>query len=332
MKASRLRRPVAVALSAAFALALTACGDTDTEASDVTGDAEYPLTLESAYGETVLTEKPETVAVMSSVDFDIALSLGITPVMYNAGADGYTDAQTAKVAELGIDEVPYYDGADGTDFEALRAAEPDVILATSGWTLAEDYGQLSGIAPIVPYDGEDGLDTMTWMQRLSKAAHALGESDRAEQIIADYEDRIAQITTDNPQFADLTISYAVVHPHQLTYFTVPDATPTKLFTDLGFQLPEIADNYTSTNDGVSLENIDHIDADVLLMGYPFGADGVLTRDELETNPLFQSLEAVKNDSYLVLDGMIPSEIAYPSPVSAPWVLDQLIDELERLTR
>ncbi|MFT4135369.1 ABC transporter substrate-binding protein [Microbacterium sp.] len=321
-----VRRTVA----AAVALGLAAVGLAGCSSSSDTAEASaegYPLTLDSPYGETVLEEQPERVAVVSSVDLDIALALGVVPVISPLYGDSALDPwEEDALAALGESELATFDSTDGVDYEAIAAAEPDVILATSGWTLDEDYEQLSKIAPIVSYIGEDGLSSMTWAERTEVAATALGLSDEGDEVIANVAAQFEEAAAAHPEFAGKTFTYAVIHPDQITYISYA-GSDVSFFTDLGFVLPDTAEQFSEADSAVSRENVDLLDADVLLVGYPFGDEGLLSRDALEGDALFQQIPAVAGGHYAVVDDAVASPLAYPTPLSELWLLDQLVPVL-----
>lgn len=292
-------------------------------------DSAYPLTLDSPYGTSVLERQPVRVATVSAVDTDIALALGVVPVTGPRYGTTAIDPWTTTAAQsLGTRELPTYDSTDGTDFEAIVAAAPDVILATSGWTLADDYSKLAKIAPVVSYLGKDGLSQMTWRERTTVAASALGVPDKGRAAIAAVDTAFDQARTANPAFAGKTFTYAVLHPDQISYISHADAD-NEFFTELGFTLPANADRFTGNNGAVSLEQIDLLDADVLMVGYPFGDEGVLTQQAFENNLLFKQLTAVRDGHYLVIDDAVASPLAYPTPLSTPWALDRLLPKLQK---
>lgn len=333
-----LRRSIVAAL-AAGALVLAGCssagtttssGEATTEASvsPAAAGTSYPLTLESPFGQTTLAAKPTKVAVVSFVDLDVALALGVLPVIAPQYGDAELDPwSAAAVAALGQGELATYDSTDGTDVEAIAAAKPDVILATSGWTLDTDYEQLSKIAPVVSFQGEDGLAATTWAERTEQAAAALDVAAAGEQAVAKVDTAFADAAAAHPQFAGKTITYAVIHPDQITYISYA-GSDMDFFTDLGFTLPATAGQFSESNDAVSRENVDLLDADVLLVGYPFGDEGVLTRSALESDPLFRQIPAVAAGRYAVVDDAVASPLAYPTPLSQPWVLEQLLPVLQ----
>lgn len=326
-----MTRSVLRRLTAAFAALvvstslLAGCGaSADTPSSSTGAAAGYPMTLTSPYGETTLEAKPERVAVVSSVDLDIALALGVVPVISPQYGDAELDPwETEALEELGETTLKTYDSTDGVDYEAIAVAEPDVILATSGWTLDADYEQLSKIAPIVSYTGEDGLSGMTWEQRTESAAAALGRSDQAKDVIDGIAADFATAAAANPELAGTTFTYAVIHPEQITYISYEGSDVT-FFTKLGLTLPERASDFSATSAAVSRENLDLLDADILLMGYPFGDEGLLTRSDLEKDALFRQIPAVAAGRYAVIDDAFASPLAYPTPLTEPWLLERLV--------
>lgn len=323
------RRIAAAAAALLLAAGLTACGgdDGDAQAADGTGETSYPMTLTSPHGETELESKPSKVAVVSDIDLDIALALGVEPVIAPKYGDVEISEWTQNSADdQGFGDVETYDASDGTDYEAIAAAEPDLILATSGYSLEDDYEQLSKIAPIVSY--QDDLMTMTWQERTDAAAQALdlqAEAEALEKSVADEFDAVKQ---EHPEFEGTTFTYANVHPDQISYESYEGAD-NSFFEGLGFVLPDQASEISADNLALSKENIDQLDADVLFMAYPFGDEGLMTKDQLEKDKLFQSLSAVRGGNYAVIPEDLASPLTYKTPLSVPWVLEQLTPVLAK---
>lgn len=328
-------RRLATVLAAALLglAALTSCASSPAESAAPTGGESastgYPLTLTSPYGETVLEAKPVRVATVSHVDTDIALALGVVPVTSPRYGSTELDPWTAATAKaLGADQLDTYDSTDGTNLEALAAVAPDVILATSGWTLDADYAKLAKIAPVVSYEGKDGLTSMTWRDRTTVAAQALGIPEAGTAAVAKVDAAFADAKAANPDFVGRSFTYAVLHPDQITYVSY-EGSDNEFFTNLGFVLPPEAAEFTQNNNSVSQEMIDKLDADVLMLGFPFGDEGVMTQQTLEANQLFRKLTAVENGHYLVIDDKAASPLAYPTPLSQVWVLDYLLPGLQQ---
>ena len=327
---STRRTPRLAAAAVVAALALAGCSATASgDGGDPTApsaDSRYPMTLSSPFGETELTDVPERVAVVSAVDLDVALALDVVPVIAPRYGDSDLEPWTQAALDAQGAELDSYDSSDGTDYAAIAAAEPDVILATSGWTLDEDYEQLAKIAPVVSFQGEDGLSSMTWAERTAEAAAALGLEQEGEQVVEDVAQAFADARAAHPELEGRTFTYAVIHPAQITYESYAGGD-VSFFEALGLTQPSTAEQFSAEDSAVAKENVDLLDADLLLVGYPFGDEGLLSRDALESDPLFTQVPAVAAGRYAVVGDEIASPLAYPTPLSQPWVLEQFVPVL-----
>ncbi|MBB4913525.1 ABC transporter substrate-binding protein [Streptosporangium saharense] len=312
---------------------VTACGAQNDPVEKAAADpsapaasAEFPMTLTNAWGKATIEKKPVRVATVSDGDTSIALALGLVPVIVPDVEDGDPPAEYKKRAmdKLGVTELKTYDDTDGVDYEAIAAEAPDVILAVNNWQMDTSYAKLAPVAPIVTFAKKEDADTLPWQERLKTAAKALGLSAKADEVIAANRKTIADAAAANPAFKGKTYTYAVIHPEQVTFMSYGDQDP-GVFEDLGLRKTDRAKDYSADKNSVSLENLDQLDADVLLITFPFGDEGLLSLSELESNKLFQSLGAVKNKHFAVVpsENTLSSSIAYPDALSSSWVVEQL---------
>lgn len=303
----------------------------DGEEEGQASDSAYPMTLVSPYGETVLEARPQDVIPVSDVDTDIAIALGVQPQSIpKYGEYPLNEYTLERIEELGWEVPPTWDAGDGVNFDALIEQEPDAILGVSAWSLDTDWEQLSMIAPVIALPEADDYGQMPWPERTRIAATALGIPEKAEEVIDDVDAQIEEAAAAHPEWAGQTITYVVIHPDQITYSSF-EGSDVDLLTKLGFVLPEEAAQFDEENTSVAKENLDLIDADVLMVAYPFGDEGLVSRDQLETDPLFQSVPAVQDGRYVVLGDDIASPLAYPGPISTPFVLERLVPLLESVT-
>ncbi|MFJ6632549.1 ABC transporter substrate-binding protein [Streptomyces sp. NPDC091376] len=320
-------------IAAAACVALVAgCGGSDEKKTEdkpaAAGAAAeaFPVSLTNAWGKTEVAKKPLKVATVSDGDTDIALALGVVPVITPDAEDGgpVPEYKQRAITKLGAGKLKTYDDTDGTDYEAVAAAQPDVILGMNTWDMDKDYAKLTPIAPVVTYTDKKHADTLTWQERLKSAAKALGLGAKAEEVIAANEKATADAAAAHPEFKGKTYTYAVVHPEQITFMSYADQDA-GIFEQLGFSKTDKSKNYTAEKNSVSLENLDELEADVLLMTYPFGDRGLLSAGELQSNKLFQSLDVVKNKHYAVVpsENNLASALAYPDALSSPWVVEKL---------
>ncbi|MFE7134424.1 ABC transporter substrate-binding protein, partial [Streptomyces sp. NPDC057638] len=328
----RGRARVLVAAVACLAL-VTGCGSSD-DATDsgkgtpatASGKSAFPVTLANAWGSTEVPKKPVRVATVSDGDTDIALALGLVPVITPDAEDGgpVPEYKQRAIDKLGAGKLKTYDDADGTDYEAIAAEDPDLILGMNTWSMETDYQKLTPIAPVVTFADKAEADTLTWQDRLLTAAKALGMTDEATKVIAAGEQAVTDAAAANPQLKGKTYTYAVIHPEQITYMSYDGQDP-GAFEQLGLRKSPLSKNYDAKNKAVSLENLDQLEADLLLLTYPFGDEGLLSADELESNKLFRSLDVVKRKNFAVIPSKntLASAMAYPDALSAPWVMEKL---------
>jgi iron complex transport system substrate-binding protein len=292
---------------------------------------DFPRTVHHAFGDTVIESEPKRILALSDADFDILLGLGIKPIA-SANA-GYDNAPTSPyhdqyMAGFEGEEVQFFSLWEGVPFETILAADPDLILATGAWSLDTDYERLSAIAPVVAFEDGNSLTT-TWQGKTRTAAKALALEDEAEALIGNIEARFAEAAAANPAFAGKTIAYGVVHPDQFTYMSVVGDTSTTFFDLLGFELTETAAQFDSETSAVSRERLDMFDADVLLFAFPFEGDAFIDQAELEADLIFGRVPAVAGGRYVVVPQIVASSLAYPSPLSTLWALEELLPLLQQ---
>jgi len=182
-----VRLPRFTALLAVAALALSACGSSDSgDAPDAAwaSAAGFPRTVEHAMGKTEIKTKPKRVVALDASFVDATLILD-TPVV------GYTDYRSinGKLPDyLGDDRTTYGSEAQavGTlaepNLEKIAELNPDLII-TAKVRHEKLYDQLSAIAPTVMSE----TTGPTWKDNIRLEAKALGAEDLAEKEISSYE-------------------------------------------------------------------------------------------------------------------------------------------------
>ena len=199
MRPSRLLTTAAVAASA---LVLAACGADDTSsgtAADATAstDADFPVTIEHVFGETVIEEKPERVASIAWMNHEVPLALGVVPVGMSKATwgdddeDGVLPWVEERLEELDAETPVLFDETEGIDFEAVADTAPDVILASYSGLTREEYDTLSKIAPVVAFP-EVAWGT-TYQDMILMNSAALGLADRG-RIAPGYSADIIAVT------------------------------------------------------------------------------------------------------------------------------------------
>ncbi len=350
MFTSMRRRRGHVALLASLALAVSlvaACGqsesgDDPSKGAAVTGLEEpkelpatqYPLDLPTEHGTTTLTEAPQRVVALG--DIDDVLALGVVPVgtfipaggeeqLYDYQQDALDRAKkTSEVQQIEDLWDPYAE----LDYEGIAELDPDVIVAAGYWDLASSYAKLSSIAPVVALPkGEDS----TWESRHRVIAKALDRGTEGEQAIHEVHKTFAEARDEHPEFAERSLTYAVVYPTQVTFMSKTGTEAAWFFTNLGFEASPASDEFGTEYpaDIVSEEQTLLLDADVVVIGYHELLEKG-QREKFEDGDLFQSLPAVGDGRYVALPEGHSSNIPQPGVLSSTAELEIVLPLLEKI--
>lgn len=335
------------AIAAAAALALAGCSTGAAGSDDTSGGgsgsaetaADFPVTVEHAYGETVIEEAPERVATVAWVNADIALALGTVPVGMptdeyggnDAGSTPWKDEALAELgAELGSDKAPaQYSEADGINFNAVAETTPDLILAASSGITQEEYDKLSEIAPVVAFP-ETAWGT-SWQDATLLTGKALGKSDAAEQLVEETDKLVADKAAEYPNIKDKTYIAANLEPDAadgVSIYTSIDARP-QFLDAIGMKPAEvIVDAEKDAGDGFyipwSPEKASELDSDIMLT-WSESADATAA---IKADPLLSQIPAVQKDSLVALtDETLTLAVSAASPLSVPWAIDDYLTQI-----
>ncbi|MEV8360415.1 iron-siderophore ABC transporter substrate-binding protein [Microbacterium sp. NPDC076895] len=328
MRASRL---IALGIAVALTGSLAACSSsTDAATTESESDSGFPVTIEHAYGETVIEQKPERVATVAWSNHEVPLALGVVPVGMSKATWGDDDGDGVlpwvedKLEELGAETPVLFDETDGIDFEAVADTQPDVILAAYSGLTQEDYDTLSKIAPVVAYPEVAWGTSYEDMIRMNSAA--LGLSAEGDELIDELHETVSASLENYPELDGARILFSYIDPadfSQIGFYTSHDTRPGFL-ESIGFPVPEIvADESASTEEfytSVSAEEADRFaDVDVFVT---YGDAGGTIVEQLQADPLLSQIPAIANGSIVVLENDTPlAASANPSPLSIGWGID-----------
>lgn len=286
-------------------------------------DCEFhPPTISNLNRTRTVPIHPKRVVVLRPNLLDYALALGITPV----GAPKESSSRYVQLEPTqwqSIEETGDY--WSPPNLEKILSLKPDLILSDKGQQ--EVYPLLSQIAPTVVGYGMS-FDT-DWKKLFYQAADALGKKEKASQVVADYQTRIAQFKARmGTRLSSTKVSVIYLIEQEIWVFN-KIFFGGRILEEVGLSRPtsQTVDAQTarrmssfSTSYKVSLESItDLIDADVMfVVSYDFGRPHS-SLDQLRTQPLWLRLKVVQQGrvynvgSYWVGFG----------PISANRVLDDL---------
>ncbi|MDZ7954626.1 iron-siderophore ABC transporter substrate-binding protein [Nostoc sp. DedQUE09] len=269
-------------LTIVVVLAIAACNHNTHIVTHKSTLARTPIetkTVSHALGKVEIPLQPQRVIVLEeNIILDSVVALGIKPVgvVYCGGCEekfrGIPSELLADVPVLGsIGSQP--------SLEKILALKPDLILGLTN--LKNSYKLLSSIAPTVLIDFPTMYD---FKERLRYVAQVLGKSDRAEELLTQYQNRIQKLRQQlGKQLEAKTISVIyLAGSADIFYSYRGDFLPYgQIISDAGLRL--IQQNQKQRELTLSIEVLPEYDADFL-----FIMTDLLKRDFKEANPEFLS--------------------------------------------
>ncbi len=332
----RSSRLLALGAAAALALSLSACASAAPE-SDAASDANpasddaFPVTIEHAFGETTITEKPERVATIAWANHEVPLALGIVPVGMSKVTWGDDDDNgilpwvEEKLDELGGEAPVLFDETDGIDYEAVADTQPDVILASYSGLTEEEYDTLSKIAPVVAYPEVAWGTSVDDMIEMNSKALGLEEEGQALIEKVDAEGKAALEAT--PALQGKKVLFAYLDPSDLSqvgYYTATDTRPGYLHDNLGLPYPALVEESVgSTKFDLTVSAEDAAKFDDVDLFVTYGDDSLLAT--LQADPLLSKIPAIAEGHVAILPNSTPiAASANPSPLSISWGIDDYL--------
>lgn len=329
------------ATAAAIGLALTGCSTGSVAGSDQSGQSSaasdaFPVTVKSAFGDTVIPKQPQRVATVSWVNDDVVMALGVVPVGMPSvewGGDGKgltpwkQDALNKLGAPLGSANAPvlYPETSAQINFTEIAKTSPDLIVAAYSGISEEDFKKLSKIAPVVGYP-EKAYGT-SWEDTTTLIGKALGKDAQAKELISNTEKTIKDKAAQYPQLAGKTFIAGNIetgNAASINIYTPQDNRP-RLLSSLGLTLAPAVEAATKNSTEFfmnwSAEKANELNSDVFMSWIPEGS----SKDAMISDPLIGQIPAIKKGG-LVADSDKTRSLAISaaSPLSLPWVLDSFV--------
>jgi iron complex transport system substrate-binding protein len=330
-----MRTPRLAALAGAgflaLSLTLSACGS-DGDSEDAKSDSSStftPVTIEHKFGTTEIKSEPKRIVTVGLTDQDTVLALGKVPV---ATTNWFGDAPGrifgwADAAE-GAAENPLGDGKlpevlkSEKEYEKVAALQPDLITAVYAGLTKKDYDLLSKIAPVVAAP-KGYVDYGTpWQEQTTIIGTAMGEKEKAEELVADVEAQLAKAKADHPEFAGKTA--ATVSAYEGIFIYGPEDPRGRFLTDIGFTYPENLKKFSKENFGesISAENAEEVDVDALV----WVNDAKATYDMV---PTYKNLRVSKEgrDVFIAEDDDLYIPSSFVTVLSIPYLIEKEVPRL-----
>jgi iron complex transport system substrate-binding protein len=186
---------------------------------DESRETQRPLKVQHALDELTGTKVPGLAERPLTLTYDTlgdTSALGLTPVA--ALIEGGRPPAYLRTATRGVEVMPSFSLGE------IESAEPDVILGAKEFQ-ANQYDELRKIAPTVMSEGYD------WKLNLRLHGEALGRTNDAEQLLVDWDNRVARV---RDQIGDRDVSVEL-RPLVREVDLGPDSFAAKLLAELGIE-------------------------------------------------------------------------------------------------
>lgn len=289
----------------------------------------FPATVTHKYGTTTVESEPTRIVTLGYNDQDQVLAFGVTPVAsrYWYGDETNVIFPWAEASLTG--PAPAVLKMPELDFELIATYSPDLIIAIYSGITEEEYATLSQIAPTVAQLGDYIDYGMPWEETTRLVGAALGQPERAEEIISEIDDLFTTYRAENPIFEESTVAVAAMREDGSNFalFNVEDGRA-RIITGLGLTIPEsiidvLDPNTFFTNfSNEQLNILNSVDV-VTWLQVPFAGG----RDAIEKNPLYARLRVATEGRHVFVEGDVDNAIAFNSPLSIAFTLEAIVPHL-----
>ncbi|MBN4925347.1 iron-siderophore ABC transporter substrate-binding protein [Hoyosella rhizosphaerae] len=307
----------------------TACGTNggtgDEQAASASGD--FPRTIEHAFGETVIPTDPTRVVAWGWGSADAAIALGVTPVAmahqsYGGDDEGVLPWVREALADSGEATPAILPAGTDVPFEAIAAAEPDLILAVYSGITESEYELLSEIAPTIAYP--DAPWSTPWRDTIRIVGDALGRVPEATQLLADIDAEVAEKAEAHPELAGKSVAL-VWDTADALYVYKPADSRVAFTLDLGLVNPDSVDELSNGDSTfyftLSRENLGELTSDILVTY----ADSEQQSTEFLESPAAQLMDQVRRGTVAEVIGTeFIAAVSPPTALSLTWGLDDYV--------
>lgn len=294
----------------------------------------FPVTIEHALGSTTIEAKPERVVTWGWSAQDVVIDLGVTPVgmpffSYGGDDNGILPWTAEAVEEQGLTMPTVLPNTGEPPIEAIAALHPDVIIAPYSGLKPEEYALLSNIAPVVAYPAKPWF--ISWQDVVHMTGKALGESEKADELVSRTSDWLHQEASAYPDLEGLVFANFLSRDDGQVSVRNDKDPRVELFADLGLvpaqRPPEGSGDPEAISYFLSYENFDRIPADLLISFFDTqeAADAFFGLDVIKLSPL------IRKGAYTQLAGeaLTMSVSGAVTPMSLRWGFPRVIAEVGR---
>ncbi|MEM8786903.1 MAG: iron-siderophore ABC transporter substrate-binding protein [Pseudomonadota bacterium] len=247
--------------------------------------AAFADTIEHSMGNAEVPDDPQRVVVLTNEGTEAVLALGVTPV--GAAQSWLGDPWYPHIAAQ-MGDATNVGKESAINLELVAALQPDLILGNKQ-RHEEIYPQLSAIAPTVISERLRG----DWRKNFELYAQALGKGEEGAAALAAFETNVAGLSDKLGDVTEEEVSVIRFLPTQIRIYQL-DSFSGFILKEVGFNRPanQNVDDFAIRT---GKESIPDMDGDrIFHFTWDTGdGEGLAARDDAMSDPLWQSLDAVK---------------------------------------
>lgn len=280
--------------------------------------------IQHAMGETCVPLEPQRIVTLGGTTVESALAMDVQPLAAQTDVLPHLEGKLEGIEVLGWP----------LNLERVVALQPDLIIGSANGQEQDTYDLLTQIAPTVLANPQTSGD---WQEVVQFMGKVLGKPEIADQVIADYQERINNLQQQlGSELRDIEVSVVRLYPDKISVY-LKDSFIGKILADAGFGRPlsqqldanqALAAIGNPIQKSISQERLLDADGDVIFVvvyDYQPQIEKELqtTLKDLENDPLWSRLEAVQQDQVYP----VGSHWIVSGPLAAQAVIDDLFEYL-----
>ena len=279
-----MKKTILSLFTALSVLTLAACGNDKTSEETTTEKETTPIKESVTYDKDVAS-----ISIFLTGNLQ---ALEITPV-------GTTTSDFLPLKEERFPETEYLGFTKEPDMEALIALQPDEIFIDAEFAEKHGLDKYEAIATTHVIN----LDEGRWKDHLNNIAEITDRTETAEQFIADYDAKVEEVKgLAKDKLGEGTVMAVRVSAKGIRVYGMERPLGPILFEDLGFTPAPGIEAIDKNWENISKEVLPDYNPDtmfVLVSSVDEGSQQVF--DELQNDPIWQSLKAVQNNQVIVIE-------------------------------
>jgi iron complex transport system substrate-binding protein len=265
---------------------LAACSNGEKTAQKKEDAPVKSYTVKHAMGTTTIKGTPKRVVILTNEGTEALLAMGVKPV---GAVQSFTGHPWYKHIENKMKGVKVVGQESDVNVEAIAALKPDLIIGNK-MRQEKIYDQLKAIAPTVFAETLRG----DWKENFKLYAKALNKEDKGNEVLKNYESRIADIKEKLGDKKNMKVSMVRFMAGDVRIYH-KDTFSGVILNDLGFARPESQNVNDFAERNITKERIPAMDGDILFYFTYDTGDGKASEAEKEwtNDPLFKNLSVAK---------------------------------------